>query len=408
MINITKIFPAISLLLIFFLPGTALSQQMQFTEVRSEQDWADVLKQSEQQKKPVFLDIYATWCGPCKKMDAEVFANDSVAEYYNANYINTKIDGESAFGSVLAREFKLRGFPSMYYIDAEKFIYSILVGYRPPDIFLEYGKTIDKNKNQLKEYANAFAAGTLTGDEIREYADLLTEIDYKEPIGKINTYFIHSMELEDILNSDNKQLIINSSLPFESDQFQVILSQYDTLSSIWGTDDYLNFLENVYQEALNRAAKEENVKLRDRLADELIPVFFQFDPESVTYGKFLTRKLYQAAAGNWAGYVTEIESYFNYEMEGKYEFLIQEVYQILQNQYSSEELYASSAKWIDKIPESAQTFESYYMGAIVNAYVKDFEKSLIMLGKAGTMANPVQENAIDELKEYIHTLRSEE
>ena len=126
------------------------------------------------------------------------------------------------------------------------------------------------------------------------------------------------------------------------------------------------------------------------------------------YGKFLTRKLYQAAAGNWAGYITEIESYFNYEMERNYDFLIREVYQILQNQYSSEELYAASVKWLDKIPESKHTFESYYMGAIVNAYIKDFEKSDIMFGKARTIANPVQDNALDDLREFIKTLKSEE
>ena len=381
------------------------SQKINFTEIKSEQDWVNVLKKAEKDKKTIFLDIYATWCGPCKKMDNEVFADNSVAEYYNANFINTKIDGESEFGSVLVRDFSLKGYPSMYYIDNDKFIYSVLFGFKPSVLLLEYGKTIEKNKTRLKQYAVSFEAGTLQGAGIQEYIDLLTEIDYTEPIGKISGLFINSMELADILNPDNKQLIINSSITFESDPFQAILSNQDTLSDLWGIEDFTNFLETVFQEALLRAAKSEDVQLRDRLAEELIPVYFQFDPESVTYGKFLTRKLYQASAGNWAGYVTEIDSYFNYEMEGNVDFLIQEVYQILQNQYSSNELYLSSARWLDKIPEDRQTFESYYMGAIVNAYIKDFDKSEKMIIAAEKLANPVQQDAIVDLKDYIHTMK---
>jgi len=295
----------------------------------------------------------------------------------------------------------------MYYIDADKFIYSILVGFRPPDIFLEYGKTIERNRTLLKQYASSFREGALTGNSLQDYIDLLTKIDYQEPVGNISSVIINSMEIQDILNPDNKQLIIKSSLQFESEPFQMILNHNDTLISLWGMEDYINFLEKVFQEALYRAAREENVKLRDRLANELIPVFFQFDPESVQYGKFLTRKLYQASAGNWAGYITEIESYFNYEMEGNYDFLIQEVYQILQNQYSSKELYVSSVKWLDRIPENRHTFESYYMGAIVNAYVEDFEKSEKMIIEAGKLANPVQQDAINDLKEYINNLMPE-
>lgn len=404
----SKNFKTIILLLAFILsPKYIFSQKINFTEIKSEKDWLDILEKAKNLDKAIFLDIYAVWCGPCKKMDSEVFSDPRVAEFYNNNFINTKVDGESQFGVILAREFSLRGYPSMYYFDNNKFIYSQLVGFRPSENFIEYGKMITKYKNNLKNYAESFEKGNLNSGDIKNYIDILTEINYKEPISKITETFISSMKLNDILDPDNKLLIINSALKFESVQFQDILNENDSLTSIWGWKDYSNLLENVFQEALERAAKNEDVQLRDRLADELIPVFFQFDPESVKYGKFLTRKLYQASSGNWAGYITEVESYFNYEMEGNYDFLVQEVYQIIQNQYSSIRLYEASSKWLKKIPESKQTFESFYMGALVNAYIKDFDTSDQLFLAAEKVANPVQKEAMSDLKEYIQNLRSE-
>ncbi len=384
-----------------------LSQKISFAEIGSEKEWLNILAKAESQNKALFLDIYAVWCGPCKKMDSEVFSDPTVAQFYNDNFINAKVNGESDFGAVLAREFSLRGYPSMYYIDYDKFIFTKLVGFRSSEIFLDYGKMIGSIKNELKNYAKSFEAGTISNQDIKNYIDLLAKIDYKEPISRITGTLINSMNINDILNPENKHILINSTIKFESEIFHTILDKHDTLSDIWGLEDYTKFLETVFEEALTRAARNEDIRLRDRLSEELIPVYFQFDPEMVKYGKFLTRKLYQASSSNWAGYITEIESYFNYEMEGNYDFLIQEVYQIIQNQYSSSKLYEAAVKWLSKIPEANQTFESLYMGAIVNAYIKDFNTSEKLIIAAEKVANPVQKEAMTDLKEYIRNLQIE-
>ena len=56
----------------------------------NEGTWKEVLKKAKKQKKLVFLDCYTSWCGPCKRLAADVFTNDAVADYYNANFIPMK------------------------------------------------------------------------------------------------------------------------------------------------------------------------------------------------------------------------------------------------------------------------------------------------------------------------------
>lgn len=53
---------------------------------------ADSLYQIE--KKPMFIDVYTSWCGWCKKMDASTFQDPTVAAYLNRNFYAVKLDAE--------------------------------------------------------------------------------------------------------------------------------------------------------------------------------------------------------------------------------------------------------------------------------------------------------------------------
>jgi len=42
--------------------------------IRFEQgDWATILAKAKSAQKPIFIDVYTSWCGPCKKMAKDIF-----------------------------------------------------------------------------------------------------------------------------------------------------------------------------------------------------------------------------------------------------------------------------------------------------------------------------------------------
>ena len=45
--------------------------------------------------RPVFIDTYTDWCGWCKKLDKETFANPVIAEILTTKFYPVKFDAES-------------------------------------------------------------------------------------------------------------------------------------------------------------------------------------------------------------------------------------------------------------------------------------------------------------------------
>ena len=46
-------------------------------------------------EKKILIDVYTTWCPPCKKMDEYTFKDKRIAKYINTNFYPIKFNGES-------------------------------------------------------------------------------------------------------------------------------------------------------------------------------------------------------------------------------------------------------------------------------------------------------------------------
>ena len=68
-------------------------------------NFEEALKKAESENKMIFIDAYASWCGPCKMMDKTIFKDIDVGDFYNENFINLKIDMEKGEGPKLKGKF---------------------------------------------------------------------------------------------------------------------------------------------------------------------------------------------------------------------------------------------------------------------------------------------------------------
>ncbi|WP_184547445.1 thioredoxin family protein [Mucilaginibacter sp. FT3.2] len=126
---------------VLFYPAKGWAQEAKSsTQIKFiENSWGEALKQAAAKNKYIFVDAYASWCGPCKMLKATTFKNNKVAEFYNANFINVAIDMEKGDGPKLAAQWGLQAYPTLIIFNSNgKPVYGT-VGFIKPNDLIKFG-----------------------------------------------------------------------------------------------------------------------------------------------------------------------------------------------------------------------------------------------------------------------------
>lgn len=94
--------------------------------------WVSIEEAQElirKQPRKVFIDVYTTWCGPCKLMDRTTFKDEKVREYVKAKYYAVKLNAESTrltkfkgqeiTEKELVNSFQVQGYPTILLMDED-------------------------------------------------------------------------------------------------------------------------------------------------------------------------------------------------------------------------------------------------------------------------------------------------
>jgi len=115
--------------------------------------WKEVLAKAKAEDKLVFVDVYTSWCGPCKKMVAEVFPLKEVGDVFNPNFVNYKIDAEKGEGIAIAKQFGVKSYPTYLFVNGDGVLVYRSGGYNPAKIFLNEAAIAIKEKHDPKPLA---------------------------------------------------------------------------------------------------------------------------------------------------------------------------------------------------------------------------------------------------------------
>ncbi len=168
-----------------------LTGQIEFREG----SWSDLLEMAKAENTPIFVDAFAVWCGPCKRMDSQVFSQPEVGNFFNDNFINAKIDMEKGEGPALGGKYGVSAYPTILFIAPNGELLHKAVGYQPADILINNGKIALRKTNEAEEYTVKYEAGERDPAFVLEYMKQLNKAE--KPTEKVALeYFQQNKDVE--------------------------------------------------------------------------------------------------------------------------------------------------------------------------------------------------------------------
>ena len=190
---------------LFLLLSIIICSNNLFSEINFKHDLPldQVIKLAKQENKKIFIDVYATWCGPCKMMSNTTFKDEKVGAFMNENFINVKINGETEVGKGYGSKFGVRAFPTLIFLDSDGQLIRKEAGAYKTKQFIPFVEMVlDPSKDPINKFKEKFEQGKISQSEKVEYAQMLVErgLDYS---ALVKSYWDYDKQEIDTKNEDD-------------------------------------------------------------------------------------------------------------------------------------------------------------------------------------------------------------
>jgi thioredoxin-related protein len=138
----------------------------------------DAIKEAKSKNQLVFVDLWTTWCGWCKRLDSTTYTDDSVAAEMK-DFVCFNIDAESKPGVPLARRFNVRGYPALIILNADGTYRDQIGGYLNAEDFKREIKRVRSGKGTVTGLRQEVEADKSNIEKRSQLANKLKEIGDK-------------------------------------------------------------------------------------------------------------------------------------------------------------------------------------------------------------------------------------
>ncbi len=269
---------------------------------------ASVFEKAKKENKLIFVDAMTTWCGPCKHMAKHVFTNDTVADYYNANFVNLKLDMEKGEGIEFAKKYDVNCFPNLMFLDANGNIVHRLAGSMPSKEFIAFAGKTKTPEIAYGALRTKYESAALTENNVEAYINLLMNC-CQDPSPKALIY-ISSVKEEALLKRSNWIVLRDYIYNHESREVKYFLKNQAAFEKQYGKDTVEQKLQQLGKSYFSKytRAKEFDEPGYEKAKKEFTgfkwphtdAILFESDLEA--YARFNKAKYYELAAAGFQKY----------------------------------------------------------------------------------------------------------
>ncbi len=269
--------------------------------------WEQALEKAKQEEKLIFVDAYAEWCGPCKRMARNVFTQDAVGDFYNKNFINLKIDMEKAENETFRNKYPVAAFPTLYYIDFTGEVVQKIKGAQTVEGFINLGKTALNKNDRSDYYANLYEAGKREYEVVYNHIKALNRAD-QSSLRIANDYLYAQENLE---TADNLKFILEATTEIDSRIFDLLIEYRSQIEAVTSKEEVEERIEQAANATLDKAVKYESEDLLEEAQAKMKAhhpsksTAFELESE-MTYARIMQQE--QRYFKAWKKYVGKVAS----------------------------------------------------------------------------------------------------
>lgn len=240
--------------------------------------WEEVKAKAQKENKPIFVDAYTTWCGPCKWMAKNAFAQEEVGLYFKKNFIAYKLDMEKGEGPAFAKRNKVNAYPTLLYFSSDGNMIHKGVGARDATELLALSDDALNPSKQLVNYVKRFDKGERSKDFLTEYLHVMAdcgediEAPFKEYWGMLNP--------KEKLSAENLGMIANITgyfRNFDHELTQFFIDNKNAYKTVAAPEEFEAYVGTCYYFAMEKIAVTEDKNTEKALSERLNQAFPEYE-----------------------------------------------------------------------------------------------------------------------------------
>lgn len=299
--------------------------------------WRQILNKAKVENKYVFVDCYASWCVPCKRMDREVYPMEKVSDYINARFVSIKLQMDTTGSDTkeikdrhadvhfIRQQYGIVAYPTFLFFSPQGKLVHRAMGYQSAKSFIDmasaatdpsrqYYTLLENYQEGKKDYSLMpyFAVKEKEyGD--KELANIIAK-DYKDNVlDTLDALALKNEKVIDFVGNKFPQLIYEDGS--KGRLFKLFYQQGNTIDSVMNAKGYADYY-------VRRIIKKEEIEDKIWRNDKLI----NKNPDWVSiratirskynnnYAEDLVRDgemSFYKKTGNWAAFVKMIDEQMN-------------------------------------------------------------------------------------------------
>ena len=361
--------------------------------------WKEALAEAKAADKILFVDAYAQWCGPCKRMAKDVFTDASVGEFFNDNFINLKLDMETADGRTFDSAYPVSAYPTLYFLGVDGEVVKKVRGAQQVQSLIQHGKEAIAGYDRSGDFEAAYNEGDRSYDLVHRYTKAL--IAAKKPYLKVANDYLRSNP--DITREQRDQYVYDAAWEFDSSLFEEMISRSKEIKAMVGTEAFDGRVRTVCLQTVDKALEYDYPELMDQAIDVARD---HLSSGGKTFG-YEARRRYARMINDKENYIIYANLYAK-DQKFNNETLEALISEMTQHFKSDKKVMETAAEYVDKSLKygmpNVKTVAQYAEILVLADNVKDAKKLLKEASENKKYSERDLQN-IEGLKNYIDNLQ---